>query len=85
MHNRGQISVRINTQELRSFFGGRHKDDKGLYVSTGGFTKDAKYEADRGSIPGVSLDLDDLSTEIVRHCGEMNMEAQSLIPLTKIY
>lgn len=36
-------------------------------MSTGGFTKDAKYEADRGSIPVVLLDLDDLSNEIVRH------------------
>jgi len=74
----------IGSQELRSFLGGRHKDDKGLYVSTGGFTKDAKYEADRGSIPVVLLDLNDLSNEIVRHYGEMDMEARSLIPLTTI-
>jgi restriction system protein len=54
-------------------------------VSTGGFTKDARHEADRGSIPVVLLDRDDLSNEIVRHYGEMDMEARSLIPLTKIY
>lgn len=52
--------------------------------STGGFTKDAKYEADRGSIPVVLLDLDDLSNEIVRHYVEMDMEARSLISLTTI-
>lgn len=74
----------MDSQAIRSFLGGRHKDDKGLYVSTGGFTKDAKYEADRGSIPVVLLDLDDLSNEIVRHYGEMDMEARSLIPLTTI-
>ncbi len=56
----------------------------GFYVSTGGLTKDAKYEADRGSIPVVLLDLDDLSNEIVRYYGEMDMEARSLIPLTTI-
>ncbi|MCB1797376.1 MAG: hypothetical protein KDI67_00710 [Gammaproteobacteria bacterium] len=50
----------------------------------GGFTKDAKYEADRGSIPVVLLDPDDLSNEIVRHYGEMDMDARSLIPLTTI-
>lgn len=84
-----EVKHRPNTamvsQELRSFLGGRHKNDKGLYVSTGGFTKDAKYEANRGSIPVVLLDLDDLSSEIVRHYSEMDMEARSLIPLTKIY
>jgi restriction system protein len=35
------------SQNVRSFLGGMHKDDRGLYVSTGGFTKDARYEADR--------------------------------------
>lgn len=54
-------------------------------MSTGGFTKDAKYEADRGAIPVVLLDLDDLAKEILRHYDEMDMEARSLIPLTKIY
>ncbi len=38
----------MGSSEIRSFLGGRHKDDKGLYVSTGGFTKDARYEAERG-------------------------------------
>lgn len=54
-------STAMGSQELRSFLGGRHKDDKGLYVSTGGFTKDAKYEADSGSIPVFLLDLDPAS------------------------
>ena len=75
----------MGSQAIRSFLGGRHKDDKGLYVSTGGFTKDAKYEAERGAIPLVLLDLDDLAKEVLRHYGEMDMEARSLIPLTKIY
>ena len=44
-HRKGQMG----SQEIRSFLGGRHKDDRGLYVSTGGFTKDAQYEADRAS------------------------------------
>ena len=46
---------------------------------------DAKYEADRVGIPVVLLDLDDLSSEIVRQYGEMDREARSLMPLTKIY
>ncbi|MDT8321526.1 MAG: restriction endonuclease [Xanthomonadales bacterium] len=42
-HRKGQMGA----QAIRSFLGGRHKDDKGLYVSTGGFSKDAHYEAER--------------------------------------
>lgn len=41
----------VGAQDLRSFLGGRHAGDKGLYVSTGGFTKDAYYEAERANIP----------------------------------
>ena len=75
----------MGAPEIRSFLGGRHANDKGLYVSTGGFTKDARYEADRASIPLVLLDLDDLVKEILRHYGGMDMEARTLIPLTNIY
>lgn len=75
----------IGAQDVRSFLGGRHNDDKGLYVSTGGFSKDARYEADRASIPCVLLDIDDLTKEIIRHYSEMDTEAKSLVPLTNIY
>ena len=75
----------MGAPELRTFLGGRHTDDKGLYVSTGGFTKEARYEADRASIPLALLDLDSLVKEIIRHYSEMDVEAKSLIPLTNIY
>lgn len=75
----------MGSQAIRGFLGGRHSDDKGLYVSTGGFTKEARYEAERASIPVVLMDLDDVANEIQRHYDEMDMEAKRLIPLTKIY
>ncbi len=50
-----------------------------------GFTKDARYEADRGSIPEILLDLDHLSNEIVRHYGEIDMEVRRPSLLTKNY
>ena len=75
----------MGAPEIRSFLGGRHIDDKGLYVSTGGFSKEARYEAERASIPLVLLDLDDLVKEILRHYKNMDIEARALIPLTNIY
>lgn len=75
----------MGSQEVRSFLGGRHKDDKGLYVSTGGFTKDAKYEADRASIPLTLMDIDDLLTEILINYENMDVETKLLLPLTKFY
>jgi restriction system protein len=75
----------MGSQEIRSFLGGRHKDDKGLYVSTGGFSKDALYEADRASIPLTLMDLDSLVNAITAHYENMDMETRVLVPLAKIY
>jgi restriction system protein len=76
---------RMGAQEIRSFLGGRHKDDKGLYVSTGGFSNDARYEAERASIPVMLMDLDDLVSAVLEHYEQMDIDAKSLLRLTKIY
>jgi restriction system protein len=75
----------MGSQEIRSFLGGRHKDDKGLYVSTGGFTKDARYEAERANIPLTLMDLDDLVKALLEHYEKMDIDTQRLIPLRKIF
>ena len=75
----------VGSSEIRSFLGGRHKDDKGLYVSTGGFSKDAYYEADRAQIPLTLMKLDELVNTIVEHYEEMDIEGRALIPLINIY
>jgi len=75
----------MGAQEIRSFLGGRHKDDKGLYVSTGGFSKDAYYEAERGNIPLTLMNLNDLVEAIVEWYEQMDVETQRLVPLRKMY
>jgi len=75
----------MGAHEIRSFLGGRHKDDKGLYVSTGGFSKDAYYEAERGNIPLTLMNLNDLVEAIVEWYEQMDVEAQRLVPLRKMY
>jgi restriction system protein len=71
--------------ELRSFLGGRHENDKGLYVSTGGFTKEARYEAERGRIPVTLLDLDDLVKALLEHYEGLDIQMQRLLPMRKLY
>lgn len=75
----------MGSQEIRSFLGGRHDNDKGLYVSTGGFTKDARYEAERGRIPITLMDLDDLVRSMLEHYERLDADMQRLIPLRKLY
>jgi restriction system protein len=75
----------MGAPELRSFIGGRHQRDKGLYVSTGGFTKEARYEADRASIPLTTWDFDELTSTLLRHYEKLDQETKQLIPLKSIY
>lgn len=75
----------MGSQEIRSFLGGPHERDKGLYVSTGGFTKDARYEAERGRIPVTLMDLDDLVKTLLEHYEQADSQTQRLVPLRKLY
>ena len=75
----------MGSQDVRSYLGGRHKDDRGLYVSTGGFSKDAKYEAERASIPLTLMDIDDLVGLVVENYEKLDLETRSLLPLTRVY
>lgn len=75
----------MGSQQIRSFLGGRHPGDKGLYVSTGGFTKDAYYEAERANIPLTLLNLDELVKALVESYEKLDIETQQLIPLRKVY
>jgi restriction system protein len=75
----------MGAQEIRTFLGGRHKDDKGLYVSTGGFTKDARYEAERASIPTTLMDLDQLVDAVIEHYEKLDSESRVLLPLAQLY
>lgn len=80
-HRKGQMG----SQEIRSFLGGRHKDDRGLYVSTGGFTKDAQYEADRASIPLAMWTLDHVVRALVEHYDATDAETKRIVPLKRLY
>ncbi len=78
-------SAAMGSQDIRGFVGGRHERDKGLYVSTGGFTKDARYEAERARIPVTLMDLDDLVNALVEHYEQLDGESKRLLALRRLY
>lgn len=77
--------IAMGAQELRTFLGGRHENDKGLYVSTGGFTKDARYEAERAKIPLMLMDLDELVHALLDYYDNADAKTRTLLPLVKTY
>lgn len=80
-HRNGQMG----SQALRSFLGGRHPGDRGLYVSTGGFSKDALYEAERAQVPMTLWTLDDLVRALVEHYDQTDAETKRMVPLKRVY
>lgn len=70
---------------IRSFIGALREGDSGLFISTGGFTREARYEAERSSIQLTLVDLDDLADLIVSHYESFDLEGRALMPLVRIY
>jgi restriction system protein len=75
----------MGSPEVRSFLGGLRPSDKGLYISTGGFSKDAKYEAERANIPITLVDSDILVELIIQYYDSFDNDTKTLVPLKKIY
>jgi len=80
-HRVGQVGA----PEIRSFIGALRTGHKGLFVSTGGFSKEARYEADRSNVPLTLVDLDELVNLIIQYYDSFTTETRVLIPLTKIH
>jgi len=70
---------------IRGFIGALREGDSGLFISTGGFTREARYEAERSTFPLTLIDLDDLASLIVSHYESFDLEGRALIPLVRIY
>ena len=77
--------TQMGSKEIRGFLGGFRQGDRGLYVSTGGFSKDAGYEADRAQYPLTLANLDDLTQMVLDNYDRFDPEGRALINLVRIY
>ena len=68
-HRKGQMGA----DKIRSFTGGLRPGDKGLYVSTGGYSKEAKYEAERFITPLTLVDSDLLVNLIIQYYDKFDL------------
>jgi restriction system protein len=75
----------MGAHEVRSFLGGLRQGDRGLYVSVGGFTKEARYEAERSPVPVTLIDLEDLASLVISHYEEFDIDGRVTLPLVKVY
>jgi restriction system protein len=75
----------IGADLIRAFLGGRRPGDKCLYISTGSFTKEARYEAERASVPITLIDLQELRKLLVDNYEKIDAEIRALVPLKRLY
>ena len=79
-HRKGQMGAE-NIRNFQATLRGR----KGVYVSTGGFSKEAKYEAERSVDQLTLVDADRLVKLIIQNYDNFDVDTRLLIPLSKIY
>lgn len=76
---------RMSAPEIRELIGALQPGDRGLCVSTGGFSRDARYEAERSKITIRLVDLDELLRLIIKHYDHFDQAGKAILPLQKIY
>ena len=64
---------------------GRGASYRGLYVSTGGFTQEARYKADRANTPVTLVELDRLATLLTPYHDRLDSDTQTLMLLRKVW
>jgi restriction system protein len=80
-----RVEQKVNVDGLRSFMATLGDDDAGLFVSTGGFTKDAEEEARTQERRKVTLvDLDKLFDLWVEYYARLADDARRRLPLRAI-
>jgi restriction system protein len=81
-----QISSSMGANDLRGFYAVIGNDNVGIFVSSGGFTRDAEAEARSQENRKITLiDLDKLFELWVQHYDKLTHEARQRLPLKPIY
>jgi restriction system protein len=80
-HRKGKMGA----EAIRGFITLLKSGRKGLYISTGGFSKEAKYEAERSNEQLTLIDANKLVQLIIENYDNFDVDTKLLIPLTKIY
>ena len=76
---------RMGAPDVRALPVGRQADDRGLFVSTGGFSREAYYEAEHGKVPITLMTLDDLTRRIIEVYPQFDDAGRALLPLRQFY
>lgn len=80
-HRKGAIGA----PDVRSFTSTLRGDDRGVFLSTGGFTKEARYEGERARVSVTLMDLNELVRLVSENYEQFDSIGRSLLPLSRVY
>ena len=80
-HRKGSVGG----PEMRAFIATLRDGENGLYVSTGGFTRDAEVEARGAREPVTLLDRDAFIRLLLEHYEDLEPEYKAQVPLRKVW
>lgn len=75
----------VGGPEMRAFLGTLRSGDNGLYVSTGGFTRDAVLEGERSREPMTLLDRDGFIRLLLEYYEALDPEYKAQVPLRRVW
>lgn len=75
----------MTSLEVRSFRSTVGPNEKGLYVSTGGFTSDALREPEKAGPPLVLMNRDQFIELLLENYEALEAEFKAMLPLKKVY
>lgn len=75
----------VGGPEMRSFIATLRDGENGLYVSTGGFTRDAEVEARGAREPVTLLDRDAFIRLLLEHYEDLAPEYKAQVPLRQVW
>ncbi len=75
----------VGGPEMRNFLATLDRDENGLFVSTGGFSSDARVEADKSRSTVTLLDRDGFIELMLEHYENLDPEFQAAVPLREIW
>ena len=77
--------VSVGAPDVRNFRSVVGQHEKGLFVSTGGFTSEARHEPERAGSPLTLMDRDGFVDLLIEHYEGLEPEYQAMVPLKKVY
>jgi len=75
----------VTGPEMRQFIGTLREGDSGLYVSTGGFSPEARREPERSREPVALLDRDQFIQLLLEHYEDLDPEYKAKVPLRRVW